>query len=261
MPTFENKKLQVTWRPYHGFSLLFDNPGPVAQTLATQTVKTGNTWQVMACNIRIPGLELYSALDDSLNMIGSRVLKYDCHLYRLPTESYHVTVWDGVNNGNVARISSAHRPPFQSFLDALPDEICEFPSQPFYPTVGTSTLVTRKRRITFEFDRLTTFGGAAVLAARLKPVKASRTAFTNLKRSRTSLNNKFARRYGHKTAHSGYTPHVTLGYFSHKAAAAVVTSAQKNAWTSLFAMLARGKTITFESISLYGFTDMATFIK
>ena len=61
-----------------------------------------------------------------------------------------------------------------------------------------------------------------------------------------------------KIKHSEYVPHVTLGYFANRESAQLATPLIAD-WENIFEEAARGLTITYHSISLYGFTDMITF--
>ena len=63
-----------------------------------------------------------------------------------------------------------------------------------------------------------------------------------------------------KIKHSEYAPHVTLGYFANNESAQLVTPLVAD-WAKIFEEVARDLTITYDSISLYGFTDMITFFK
>jgi 2'-5' RNA ligase len=57
-----------------------------------------------------------------------------------------------------------------------------------------------------------------------------------------------------------YDPHVTLGYFANEALPSR-TMPPISHWSMVTEAVVRHLTVTFESISLYGFTDMATFFK
>ncbi|MCZ6679696.1 MAG: hypothetical protein O7E52_20900 [Candidatus Poribacteria bacterium] len=59
---------------------------------------------------------------------------------------------------------------------------------------------------------------------------------------------------------SSYDPHVSLGYFANKEHAELATP-QIEKWTDAFKKETSGQTITSGSNSLYGFTDMATFLR
>ena len=60
--------------------------------------------------------------------------------------------------------------------------------------------------------------------------------------------------------YSEYTPHVTLGYFANKESAQLATPLVSD-WAKTFEEAVKDLTITYHSISLYGFTDMITFFK
>ena len=57
-----------------------------------------------------------------------------------------------------------------------------------------------------------------------------------------------------------YTPHITLGYFAAPTQGQQVAPKMK-AWNEGFARMTDGLQIIFTSMSLYGFTDMASFFR
>lgn len=63
-----------------------------------------------------------------------------------------------------------------------------------------------------------------------------------------------------KIKHFEYVPHVTLGYFANKESAQLATPLIAD-WAEIFEEMVSDLTITYHSISLYGFADMTTFFK
>jgi hypothetical protein len=61
-------------------------------------------------------------------------------------------------------------------------------------------------------------------------------------------------------AGSDYFPHVTLGYFANREQGALARPFLSE-WNARFAQRMAGLTLTFTSMSLYGFTDMISFCK
>ena len=76
---------------------------------------------------------------------------------------------------------------------------------------------------------------------------------------RGALNAANRERYGF-SANEVFVPHVTLGYFANRAGAELA-QARVSSWQEQFAVALAGESVQFESASLYGFTDLATFFK
>src|SRR5262245_8924177 len=84
------------WAPYPGFSVLFDNPSGFVRD-GEHIIRVDRSTDSSA------GLDLYSQLNSSLPSAMRDLLLRTYLLFFLPASSYHVTVWDGVNVGNVSR--------------------------------------------------------------------------------------------------------------------------------------------------------------
>ena len=88
------KSLQPDWAEFKGFSLLFDNPGNALTPM--------NGLNKIDCSDdTIDDLRLYNALAQSMAALGPDKMMNACLLCCLPPQSYHVTLWDGVNDGNI----------------------------------------------------------------------------------------------------------------------------------------------------------------
>lgn len=240
------------WAPYRGFSLLFDNPGE-----SVSPMKEG----LVRLNARVntsSSLQLYSALAGSLDRIGKNLLTNTYLFCPLPAYSYHVTVWDGLNDGNVENVLAQYHPDLEDFLADLPNSLLG--NNEFTAEVNDSPLVASSDwTVKFKFDRLTKWGNQ-VLVARLAPAhKDSEVRLRHIIADRKYLTTRFQERFGIKRTH-GYSPHVSLGYFANRESADLSTP-QIDRWTDIVKKEAGDLTITFNSISLYGFTDMATFFK
>jgi hypothetical protein len=85
--------LEPRWAPFRGFSLLFDPPAD-------------DTWLRALC-AGVAELE-----DDAL------IAEHGLRL--LPLPSYHVTVWDGVNDGKLAEVAPEWRAAWARFLQSIP---------------------------------------------------------------------------------------------------------------------------------------------
>lgn len=205
-----------------------------------------------------PGLRLYRALAGSLDKIGREMLTNTYSFCPLPSHSYHITVWDGLNDGNAKDVFHQYRPNAENFLTGLPRSLLT--DQTFTGEIDGSPLLTREDwTIKFKFDRLFKWGNQ-VLVARLVPAdQDSKRERKTIIANRRNLTARFRERFGIETINN-YQPHVSLGYFANTQYAESATS-QINRWTDVIKEETSELTIAFTSISLYGFTDMATFFK
>jgi len=235
------------WAGFRGFSILFDNPGDCL-TLAGPCLH-------LTCDVEAdPALGFYRALRDSLACLNPDLLTAAYLFCPLPPPSYHVTVWDGANDGNVALVASDQRLALERPLLALPDALAQ--SQEMTAPALASPLVLHDWDIAFRFDRLAVRGA---LVARLSPTEASLEAFGQFVEERRRLNASFYEAFGIR-ASENYTPHVSLGYFANREGAQLATPCLRE-WDALFAERMQSLTLSFRRASLYGFTDMATFFK
>lgn len=205
-----------------------------------------------------PSLQFYRALAGSLDKIGRNLLINTYLFCSLPSHSYHVTVWDGLNDGNVRDVFHQYRPGGENFLAGLPSSFLT--DKTFTGEVDDSPLITREDwAIRFKFDRLLKWSNK-VLVARLVPAdQDSERELRIVVENRQNLTARFRERFGIETIND-YSPHVSLGYFANAQYAQLSTS-QISRWTDLIKEETGDLTVAFTSISLYGFTDMATFFK
>jgi hypothetical protein len=239
------------WAPFRGFSLLFDNPGDSVSLMGRGLLE-------LNCPVDTsPNLQLYGSFVVSLDRIGRDSLIDDYLFCPLPPCTYHVTVWDGLNDGNVEHVFPGYRPDLESFLEGLPDSLLT--DREFTGAVGDSPLVLRTDwTIKFKFSKLTKWGNR-VLVARLEPAdRESEDEFRRIVADRNDLSVRFQKQFGFKI--TDYSPHVSLGYFANKEYAELAT-AEIDRWTGLCEKEAGDLTVAFRNISLYGFTDMATFFR
>jgi hypothetical protein len=239
------------WAPFRGFSLLFDNPG---RSLTPAGDRLDLHGEVEAD----PELGFYRKLRDSLERLDPGLLTNTYLFCPLPPASYHVTVWDGVNDGNVARVSSSQRPQLEQWLAGLPRSLSE-PNE-LIEMAGSSSLVRREEwSLRFRFDRLVNWGNT-VMVVRLAPAdEASSQALNELVEERRRLTTRFQERFGIGPSET-YTPHISLGYFANREAAQLSVPCLED-WNRIYAEQMQELTLPFRRISLYGFTDMATFFR
>ena len=259
MITITNKKVagfKPQWASYRGFSLLFDNPGANVSPMSGPEEANLHT---IDCSVgREKDLRLYRGFVKSLTKIGEQLLTNTYLFCPLPSYSYHVTVWDGLNDSRVRNVSAGYRLKLDDFLSNLPGSFLA--DEEFTRNVWRSPLVTKTDwSIKFKFEKLTKWGNR-VLVARLMPAdQDSEEKFQRIIEHRTALSTKFEERFG-ITMQNRFSPHVTLGYFANEQHAEL-TSPRIDRWNEMIREKVEGQTVTFNSISLYGFTDMVTFFK
>ena len=240
------------WAPYRGFSLLFDNPGASVSPL-------GRDWLKVDCSVgENDELRLYAGFAQFLKELGQHRLTNTYLFCPLPPDSYHVTVWDGLNDGNVHKASAIHRGKLEAFLAGLPDSLLI--DEEFTGEVHRSPLVTRRNwSIKFRFSALAKRGNQS-LVARLMPADGdSERELERILSDRAALSTRFREQFGIEVQ-GRYSPHVTLGYFANEEYAELSTP-HITRWNESVKNKVDRLTITFSSVSLYGFTDMSTFFK
>jgi hypothetical protein len=199
---------KIGFKHFPGFSLLFDNPGrgnlsPLCSRFlqVNAQVKGNDTKE----------LTLYKELKKSLDEIKSELRHY--LFFELPVYSYHVTVWDGLNNNNKEAVFEHYHPALTEFLLNLPTALLE--KYCFTTMAESSSLVKFNDWIFFKFKELHIWG-STVLVARLQPVdEDSKKALEQIETNRRKLYEKFKTQFGLEKW-MDYVPHVSLGYFGNK---------------------------------------------
>lgn len=237
------------WAPYNGFSLLFDNPdggfSPLQEN--SELIKLDSVSSH-------PTLEFYQTFVDTLDRIDTNLLTNTYLFCPLPPSTYHVTVWDGLNVGNIADVNPLEQEAWADFVNKLPHTFHE--NSEFTDWTSVSSLTQNLDwNITFRLDTLYKWGTG--MGTLLKPAdQESAQILEEIKNRRETLYENFPV----KIAHPEYVPHVTLGYFANRESAQLTTPLIAD-WAKIFEEAVRDLTITYHSISLYGFTDMITFFK
>ena len=237
------------WARFPGFSLLFDNPGAYSP-------RSGDLAKLWSSLEEGGPLDLYSRLEKTITELDRDLLMSSYLFCPLPPPSYHVTVWDGVNAGNVSTVQPAQRPEWNVFLAAVPESLRALPES--MRTVLTSQLVHDSfGSIQFEFDKLTIWG-SHVLVARLRPMGAeSGERLQHLVSSRAALCDVARAQIGIETTKE-YNAHVSLGYFANRQHGELA-SGRLGEWTERFRGNCESAAVAFESINVYAFSDMASY--
>jgi 2'-5' RNA ligase len=244
--------IEPRWAPFNGFSLLFDNPGQSVSSM-------GRDWLKVHCRPHTnPELELYRSLTEFLHELDPSRLTNAYLFCPLPPYSYHVTVWDGLNVANAPRLPASYRPQLERFLANLPESLLtddQFTVEVYHSPL----LAVRNWSITFRLDRLAKWGNR-VLVARLKPADSdSERELERIVSHRVALYARYRERL-QVEMERGYSPHVTLGYFANEERAELATP-EIDRWNAALQQRTHRQLIRFSSISLYAFTNMASFFK
>ena len=174
----------------------------------------------------------------------------------LPFGSLHVTALDGLNTGNVEATIPSIRERARDYITCLPSTLGDRP--PFVEHLSRSVLTIRSWTLSFEVEDLVIWS-ESVLAARLRPAPGAQPAFEQFRRSRWEVGKSYADRFG-VTSRIPYEPHVTLGYFANRSGARRARCLFGDELDAI-ARAAREERLPFSHVRLYGFTDMATFVR
>jgi hypothetical protein len=253
MLTITNRKvagLGPDWAPFRGLSLLFDNPG--------DSFNRNGCRLDLTLNLADPTLVFYRLLHESVVRLGKDHLLHTYLFCCLPPASYHVTAWDGINDGNLDEVPQPHQATLQSLLAGLPDSLFQLTSLvgPLLP----SARAPRAGEVRFRFQRLGNWSNTSVVAELAPADEESVAALQRLVGLRATWTESFQARFGISPSGPHFAPHVTLGYFGNRDLAAQMQPLQGE-WSAILAETMRSCVLPLSEISLYGFTDMATFFK
>ena len=234
-----------------GCSLLFDNPGQSFQSVGDLlSIDNG----VDADNISA----LYKILHDTVTPRDNEAPINRYLLRAKPAAYYHVTVWGGVNDQNVAGVAEPHCAMLRDWLARLPDSLGEHSLHT--SIILKSPLVKRsERNVRFRFDKIVSWHNAC-LAALLQPSDIeSEQALAEIIWERAALGEEFKAVFGIKPPNA-FVPHITLRAFA-GAYAARQAAPYIAALSEAVHQQAGKMVLTFDSVSLYGFTDVTCVFK
>ncbi len=240
--------LKPTWASFRGFTLLFDPPGQGLSRSAGLAYVDGDVEAD-------PALVLYRALRDGLARLEPDVLAQRYLFCPLPSASYHVTVWDGVNDANLQQVRDEHRVSGHQFLRDLPDSLAA--ATWFSELSAADHLLDLDLPLHFRFERLAQWGHVSLVAQLAPRDDTSADALLRLNAARACLSDVFSRRFG-VAPHPVYVPHVTLGYFANRDRAEQASPLVEG-WNAVLREQTTGLHLEARRVGLYGFTDMATF--
>lgn len=240
----------TNWQKFQGFSLLFDTPG-----------KHEITDQLISASGPNSALKLFRVIDEAFKTVQPDPTTSVFAISPVPYHTYHVTVWDGINDGNIKDIDAENRDFFEQQIHNLPGSLLE--AEDYLRIIDASPLVTDKNwSITFKFKRVAPNIQRQAIVAYLEPANdSSEKLFERLVEERKKLYLELDERF--KTNlyvhNKNYHPHVSLGYFGDYNKAINQALAIQDTWNEQFEKVTQDLTVTFKSISLYGFDNMVRF--
>ena len=253
------ESLVPKWSSFFGMSLLFDNPGnslsPFFKTKEQEIFRIN-------CPSEIP---FYRGINQCLEQLSSNLPINDYLFCRLPYYSYHCTVNDLSHKDNLQDFKPTSRAAFSNVFDNYPaslDQVLEF--NPFFQE---SEIITKKDwavRCQFSHRRI---WGDSVIVARLKPAnEKSEIKFEKLKKLRKGINDSFQELHGYsQDIKDEYSIHLSIAYFGNEQYGRKFKPLLEKFNNHFLKRMKDDEgqplEIEFNSISLYGFTDMATFFK
>jgi hypothetical protein len=239
-----------TWAAFRGFSLLFDNPGS-----HLVPYKSGRT--LLHLNPQDAQAGFYQRVVKAMALLNPEALPEKYHFCALPSPSYHVTVWDGVNDGNVGALAATHQADFQDLIAGFPQSLDTALLDP----IRQSPLgLWQNQQLSFRFGKLSIWGNQALVVQVEAADKDSEAVLAQIESYRKALNEQFFSAFGLYPSGHNYSPHVTLAYFAH-AESGKKAAQMLEQWEAVFRPTLAETTLTFSRIALYGFSDMATFFR
>jgi hypothetical protein len=235
----------VQWASFSGFSILFDNPWDDSDDYSLG-------WKKIAVKSQVFFTQLSTALRGTTFKPKTFV--------PLPATSYHVTLWDGLNQSNVDEIKvEKTRSHFAELLRKLPDTASELSTLSPYVGSYETHMCDRLRSsgsIRFSFKELAVWG-SEVLVAKLAATQTG--ILDSLRQLRADLNSAFEKQFPDIHMRSDYEPHVSLGYFTNKQAGNFAMDHVPRL-NKIFANHVNEK-LYFTRAKQYYFLDMVTFLR
>lgn len=249
------QKLEPAWAPFPGFSILFD--GSSAQLKRCLQFDAQRVMQL--------GMDLAPMETPLLHTChnwwakAQTELNFPYYLWAsLPFRSYHVTLWDGINAGNLPRVKQAHREPFQRFWEDF-GKVKAGESFVNQALERSGLWSYRHKSIVFEFGKLAIHGHA--LVAELLPLKEHEDHYQILCEARTALNQQFDAEFGPGLGFfEPYIPHVTLAYAVNRDVARK-SQEMLPRWNFELGQQSAGLNLRYKGFSLYAFQKMDNFYK
>ena len=244
----------VRWASFRGFSILFNNRGDhCLQSRSPQISYLHNNIS------NDTALEFYKILEEGITRLDVDTLTSQFLFCALPSSTYHVTLWGGLNYRHISQIDPQYRSTAENWLSGLPESLCNMAEDILQLPSMSSLCQKRDWSIKFRFDRLAIWNNSVLVVA-LRIDADSVTDFEQLVEERSRLSTQFHNRFNVLTDSKSYEPHVSLGYFANDEGARKALDFV-NDWNRWFSDALQNSSLTFTNASIYGLTDMITFFK
>lgn len=251
--------LLPTWKKFFGFSLLFDQLGD------QNYQKEQGRITRLANRKDSPHLGFYLLVHQILAELVPQLPSNDYLFCPLSFSSFHVTVWDGVNDGNLDGLKTSYQEYFREMFGAFPNSLAE-EVEAMITLLATGLTQKENWGIKMKFKAIKNFKNNALVILLEPADDQSEAALHEIRTLRRILNRQFQQEVGESWAYvDQYLPHLSLGYFANTAYGEK-SRAYLEYWETTFQQAFQRapieqRTITFETINLYGFTDMINFFK
>jgi len=242
--SFENQ--EYCWKKFPGFSLLFcpNQDDFEGSLIKNSLLKNKPFYQTL--------YEVSSEFSKN-NPILSNVNQF----MGLDFSSWHVTVWDGINQGNFSQLKKEDKSDFSRFMNSL--KYTDIHSDIRELIEKSIRWMNSSGEIRFAFRKLYNYENK-VLVVSLKPADiSSLDRLHKIKLIRRNLNNYFEDRFGF-TMNLRYLPHSSLGYFVNEKAGKDFRPFHDN-FNALLEEKLKNITLNFNGVNLFSFSDMITFNK
>jgi len=241
---FENQ--EYSWKKFPGFSLLFS---PEAKNFEGKLLH--NHLSTTNAFYRI----LHSVSSEFIN--NNPVLSSADRFLKLDFSSWHITVWDGINNGNYHQLKKADKLYFSRFMNSL--KYSDIHRDIRELIEKSIRWMNSSGELKFAFRKLYNYENK-VLVVSLKPADiSSLDRLHKIKLIRRNLNNYFEDHFGFSTS-MRYLPHSSLGYFVDEQAGKNFRPYHDN-FNSLLEEKLYNVSINFNAVNLFSFSDMVSFFK
>ena len=205
---------------------------------------------MLRCDASLP---LFGGAHRGLQALEPNRLLLDYGFCSLPYDSYHVTAFDVANLKDLERCHAEVRDEMRMAFDVLPG--LEGFRATFLSEAVLSELASAEWDLSFGYGGLCIWGGVMVLL--LAPLDEA--AYGRFFEARTRLCRTYLEGFGVGGSEM-YMPHLSLGYFlNHEASSSAAEKVPE--WDTVLRSAVGDATVSFPRVSLYGFTDMATFFR
>lgn len=250
----------TVWNKYFCFSLLFDPEEEHFSPIAADKIS------LLKYDTNLEKDSLFRAFETALEQEG--IKDNNIGLCILPITSYHATVWGGISPSNKLKLKKSHLDQFEAFELVLPyiktpqaEKVWNwYINSDFKSTLLDSELIRdREWGLKLKFCNLEIWGNEALVAT----LEAADTiSHDNLKRlinAKEELESSF-KKFGNVDRKRSFRLHITIGYFANRDLGKKAHD-KLAVWRKAFQYVSESATITFNTISLYFFYDMASLFK